>query len=339
MNNSRKIGVSGTGYYIPPNVVTSQKLSELSGLPVSFFEETYGIEHKSAADPSETPCSMAIKATNNALEKAELTGKDIDLIIYCAAGFYDYRFWTPAAVIQQAIGATEAFAFEIKNGCNAVNVALNYCRLVMEDNDECENAIVVCGEKMSDLIDFNSPTSKSIMFYADGASAAVISRQSSGLHLKSFFSKTVETLSEHQQYVPAGGTVYPAFKGPYDMKEYFIQVRSPEKLSKIFEDIYVPNYLQAIDVALSNCGKTRADIDILLTNQLKRKITQEILSELNLTYEHTYTTINKVGHIGAGDTLLCLAKCVEENRIKPGDTVVLASSANGFSWGATVLEG
>ena len=338
-NYQDRIGISGNGYYIPGNIVTTEQLARMSKLDEGFFQIQYGLKHKAVATCEETPSMMGIAAAEKAIDHAGINGEDLSLIIFCSAGFYDYSFWSPAAVVQNAVKAKNAFAFEIRNFCNVANVAIDYCVLKIRTDPEIEHALVVCSDKMSDMIDFTNETSKSIMFYADGAAAAVISRDSPRLKIKSFYSQTDAELSDHQQYIPVGGTVIPAYERAFKREECFIQVKNPVQLKKIFDEIYVPYYIRAIEEALKKDNKTKEDIDLLLTNQLRPKITSEILEELSLSEKQTFSTLSTVGHIGAADTLLCLAKCIEYNRIDSGDTVVLASSANGFSWGALVLEG
>ena len=112
----------------------------------------------------------------------------------------------------------------------------------------------------------------------------------------------------------------------------------PEGLDGIFSRTYLKNYLTVIHDALKNSGYMATDIDYLFMNQVKRSITDSLLGELGLRESQTIRTMKDYGHMGPIDTLFCLALAKEEGRITAGDLVVLAGSAIGFTWAATVLK-
>ncbi|MEM7714469.1 MAG: 3-oxoacyl-[acyl-carrier-protein] synthase III C-terminal domain-containing protein, partial [Cyanobacteria bacterium P01_A01_bin.68] len=80
------------------------------------------------------------------------------------------------------------------------------------------------------------------------------------------------------------------------------------------------------------------DVDFLFTNQVKKSLLKRILESLGLTKEQTFISLAENGHLGAVDTIFCLGKTLESNKIKSGNLVVLASSAAGFSWAALTVK-
>ena len=112
----------------------------------------------------------------------------------------------------------------------------------------------------------------------------------------------------------------------------------PAALDAIFSRTYLKNYITVIQDALKNSGYTIEDIDHIFMNQVKRSITDNLMRELGLQETLTLRTMKEYGHMGPVDTLFCLALAHEEGRINPGDLVVLAGSAIGFTWAATVLK-
>ncbi len=105
---NKSVGITSIGYYIPSGVLTSEEMAKLANLPVSVLTEKIGIQKKPIA-----ASDMGIKAALEAIEKAQIKASEIDIIAYCGAADYDYRFWSPAAKIQAEIGADNAFAFEV----------------------------------------------------------------------------------------------------------------------------------------------------------------------------------------------------------------------------------
>jgi 3-oxoacyl-[acyl-carrier-protein] synthase-3 len=102
--------------------------------------------------------------------------------------------------------------------------------------------------------------------------------------------------------------------------------------------VYLSNYAQVIQRAVEKSGFAMADIDFAILNQNFEKLILAILENMGWTREQTWWSLTENGHLGSVDVLYCLARAMEAGRIGPGSRVVLASSALGFSWAASVLQ-
>jgi 3-oxoacyl-[acyl-carrier-protein] synthase III len=331
------VGISGLGYFIPEGVLTSSELARLSGIPEAVFLEKIGIERKHIAGPDLHPAEMGARAARVAIENAGIDPCDLDLIVYCSLGYYDYRFWSPAAKIQDETGAKNAYSFELKNGCNGGNLGLNTCKELLLGDPRKQYALVVCSEKLSVSIDYRNIRSLSGFAFADGAVAAVLEKNYAGNSLLSYAGITDGSLSDRVR-IPYGGTrMLPSVNPPEDFSCYLC-VDDPEGLDRIFSDIYLRNYLSVINETLRKSGYSSRDIDQLFMNQVKKSLTHAILAGLDLAESRTIITMKEYGHMGSVDTLFGLAKAQAEGKICSGDLVVLAGSAIGFSWAATALK-
>jgi 3-oxoacyl-[acyl-carrier-protein] synthase III len=331
------VGISGMGYYIPDGIMTSHEMAIRSGIPEPVFLEKIGIERKHFAGPDLHPADMGVRAANNAIEDAGIDPGEIDILVYCGLGYYDYRFWSPAAKIQDKIGAKKAYSFEIRNGCNGGNLGLHTCKELLLGDPEKEYALVVCSEKLSMNINYRNPGSLSGFSFADGAAAAVLGKNHDHNRLLAYASVTDGSLVDHVK-IPHGGTRSPPTEKPPDEKDYCLCVDDPEGLDQIFSHIYLKNYLYIINEALRKSGYSSGDIDYLFMNQVKKSLTQNIMAGLGLDLSRTMITMKLYGHMGSVDTLFALARAREEMWVRPGNLVVLAGSAIGFTWAGTVLK-
>lgn len=331
------VGISGMGYYIPDGILTSHEMATRSGIPEPVFLEKIGIERKHIAGPDLHPADMGVRAANNAIEDAGIDPGEIDILVYCGLGYYDYRFWSPAAKIQDKIGAKKAYSFEIRNGCNGGNLGLHTCKELLLGDPEKEYALVVCSEKLSMNINYGNPGSLSGFSFADGAAAAVLEKNHEHNRLLAYASITDGSLVDHVK-IPHGGTRSPPNENPPDEKDYCLCVDNPEGLDQIFSHIYLKNYLYIINEALRKSGYSSGDIDYLFMNQVKKSLTQNIMAGLGLDLSRTMITMKVYGHMGSVDTLFALARAREEMWVRPGNLVVLAGSAIGFTWAGTVLK-
>lgn len=174
MNTEKEtVGIASLGYYVPSGILTSEEMSQLSNIPVSVFTEKIGMEKKHIAALDEHPSDMGLKAAHNAIEQLGIAPEEINIIAYCGAGHYDYRFWSPSAKIQHKIGAKNAFAFEVKNFCNGGNLGIHICSNMLLSNPNACYALVVCSDKLSSIINYSDPNSLSSFILADGAVAAI----------------------------------------------------------------------------------------------------------------------------------------------------------------------
>ncbi|MGR9117103.1 MAG: 3-oxoacyl-[acyl-carrier-protein] synthase III C-terminal domain-containing protein [Gammaproteobacteria bacterium] len=332
--NTPSVGIKSLGYYLPEQVMTSHDMAQLSGIPASVFVEKIGINQKPIAGADEHPGEMGIKAAIDAIEKAGIPPSAIDLIAYCGAGDYDYRFWSPAAKIQGEIGANGAFAFEVRNFCNGANLGIHICRNMLLADASYRYALVVCSDKLSPLLNYSDPACLSTFIMADGAAAVVLEKGEQSNRILAYHGITDGSLADFLK-IPGGGTrALNTVPGCNNL----LNVENPQELDRIFSELYLKNYQLAVKTSLEKSGYGLADVHMLLTNQVKKSLALQILTALGLKEDQTLLTLPEMGHLGPMDTLLGLAKSLEQDKIAPGDIVVLASSAAGFSWAALTLQ-
>lgn len=333
---SETVGIASIGCYIPMGVITSSEMARLSGIPLQVFIDKIGMEQKHIAANDEHPSEMGIRAAREAIRKADIDADDIGIIAYCGAGFYDYRVWSPAARIQDAVGAGNSYAFEVKNGCNGGNLGMNICKNLLLGDPDKKYALVVCSEKLSVNIDYTDPNSLSLFMMGDGAAAAVLKKGEVTNRLLSYASLTDGSTVDCVK-VPMGGTRIPYDPGN-DRRMGYVCVDDPAGLDRILSQTYLNNYLKVISEAVEKSGYTLEDIDILFTNQVKRSLLKDILQSVNLTEDRTMISIKEYGHMGTVDSLFNLSRAIDQGRLNPGSLAVLASSGAGFTWAAMALE-
>lgn len=331
------VGIASVGYYLPSGVLTSEEMAKLSNLPEMVFTEKIGINKKPIAAKDEHPSDMGIKAALKAIDNAEITAKEINLIAYCGAGDYDYRFWSPAAKIQGEIGAENAFAFEVKNFCNSGNLGIHLCRNMLLADDELTYALIICSDKLSVLLDYTDLDCLSTFIFADGSAAAILKKGEISNQILSYHAITNGKMADYLK-VPLAGTKFPLENTEIDKELSYLKVANPKELDNILSDVYLENYQKVIHKSLAKSGYSIDNVDFLFTNQVKKSLLQRILESLGLSNEQTFISLPENGHLGAVDTIFCLGKTLDSNKIKPGNLVVLASSAAGFSWAALTVK-
>lgn len=331
------VGIASLNYYIPSGRITSEEIAKKSSIPEWVFTQKIGIRRKPIAARDEHPTEMGLKAALGAIEKAKIKPQELNIIIYCGAGDYDYRFWSPAAKIQGLIGAENAFAFEVRNFCNSGNLGLHLCRNMLLADLEMSYGLVICSDKLSSLLNYNDSDAVSTFIMADGAVAAILKKGETSNKILAYHAITDGKLADYLK-IPLGGTQFPLNSSDIAPELHYLKVSNPRQLDTTLSDIYLENYQRVIKKTLAKSNFFLKDLDFLFTNQVKKSLSHKILSALELKEEQTYISLPEYGHLGAVDTLFCLAKTLENEQINSDELVVLASSAAGFSWAAIIVK-
>ncbi len=199
----KTIGIAAISYYLPSGVMTSEAIAKLANIPPWILTEKIGMEQKTIAAENEHPSDMGTKAAMEVIKKADIQPEEIDIIAYCGVGDYDYRFWSPAAKIQAAIGAKNAHAFEIRNFCNSGNLGIHLCRNMLLADSSLKYALIVCSDKLSQLVNYSDKNTNSLLFFADGAAAALLKKGESSNKIMSYHGITDGKLADFVR-VPLG---------------------------------------------------------------------------------------------------------------------------------------
>ncbi len=332
------VGIAAIGCYIPKNTILSEEIAQKAGIPPHVLTEKIGMRKKPVADSVEQPSAMALAAAGAALEKAHIAPDDLGLIIYCGSTPQDYLLWSASAKLQHSLQAKNAFAFELTNACNGLNIGMKVAHDMLLQDPNLRYALVASADKYSPFIDYTDPENISVFHMADAAAAVVLRRDEPTNGIASYFQMTDGSYADYVK-IKHGGTMHPySGAGGETPERQLFFAENPKELSNILTRVYHDNYVAAIRRALEQCGRSVEDVDFLFTNQVKASTMASILESLGIPPAKTFRSLENYGHMGTVDTLFALSLFLEAGGIPPGSLVVLASSGIGFSWAAMVLQ-
>jgi 3-oxoacyl-[acyl-carrier-protein] synthase-3 len=318
--------ITGTGSYLPPRKLSNADLvAELAatGLETSddWIVERTGIRARHFVADGIFSSDLAFEAAKNALQAANRSAQDVDLIIV-ATSTPDMVFPSTACILQNKLGANGGIAFDLQAVCTGFVYALSVADSMIKSG-AANCALVVGAEVFSRILDFKDRTT--CVLFGDGAGAVVLEASdtpgilASDLHADG---KHVGILC-----VPghvAGGAVSgdPVLK--MDGQAVF-------KLAVgVLED--------AARAALSKAGKTESDIDWMIPHQANIRIMQSTAKKLKLPMDKVIVTVDQHGNTSAASIPLALDYGVRSGKIKPGQTLLLEGVGGGFTWGAVILN-
>jgi 3-oxoacyl-[acyl-carrier-protein] synthase-3 len=169
--------ITSVGHYLPEDRLTNVDLEKLVDTNDEWIRTRTGIkERRILKDPEKATSYMAAKAANEALETAGLSPEQVDVIIV-ATVTPDYIFPSTACLVQEAIGATNAFAFDLSAACSGFIYALTTGATFVESG-RYKNVLVIGADKMSSIIDYTDRTT--CILFGDGAGAVLLQPSTDG---------------------------------------------------------------------------------------------------------------------------------------------------------------
>jgi 3-oxoacyl-[acyl-carrier-protein] synthase-3 len=120
----RSVGIVATGFYVPKKVLTNFDLEKMIDTTDKWIRTRTGVRERRIADDNEATSDLAIEAARRALEDAQVSPQEIDLIIVATLS-PDYLFPSTSCLVQDKLGIKDAWAFDIEAACSGFIYALS----------------------------------------------------------------------------------------------------------------------------------------------------------------------------------------------------------------------
>ncbi|MDP6133868.1 MAG: beta-ketoacyl-ACP synthase III [Candidatus Marinimicrobia bacterium] len=325
--------ISGTGFYLPPRIVTNDELSTYMDTSDEWIQERTGIKERHYVEKGEGPSDIAIPATKQALNAAGLKVSDIDFIIF-ATSTPDFYAPGSGCLLQEKMGFNEIGALDIRVQCSGfiygLSIAEQYIR-----TGTFKNILLIGAEVQSTAMDLTNAGRDTAIIFGDGAGAAIISAtdEDRGV-LSTHMHSEGKYLKELWLESPASNAGYPRInREALDEGKQFLKMNGKE----VFRHA-VTRFPEVINEALEANNLTSENIDLLIPHQANLRITQMVQKRLSLRNEQVFSNIHKYGNTTAATIPIALAEAFNEGKIKDGDLLVLASFGSGFTWASAIMK-
>ena len=307
--------IVGTGSYLPPRIITNSELENSLDTTDEWITSRTGIKERRIVENQNT-CDLALEASINALEMAELKASEIDLIIL-ATTTPDKIFPATATTLQDRIGAS-CPAFDLQAVCAGFVFALTTAQQYIE-NGVAKNILVVGSETMSKIVDWNDRSTA--VLFGDGAGAVIVSKDNTtGIKHAKLCSdgKYLSSLHVNNNGINETGTI--------EMMGNEVYRIAVNRLSDLAEE------------TLKDCNMTPNDLAWMIPHQANIRIISAVAKRIKLPMSKVILTIEKHGNTSAASIPLALDVAVRDGRIKKGDNLLFEGIGGGFSWGSLLVE-
>jgi len=315
--------IAGCGGYLPERVVTNEELAARLDTSDAWIRQRTGIGERRIAADGELTSDLAFGASRNALERAGMSGSDIDLIVLATAT-PDETFPSTAVKLQARLGMKRGAAFDVQAVCSgfifALAVADNALRL-----GQARTALVVGAETFSRILDWQDRST--CVLFGDGAGAIVLNATPGGPSARGVLSTHLHSDGRlHDILYVDGG---PSSTG----RAGFLRMEGREVFRQAIEHLS-----DVVGEALAANGLGPGDIDWLVPHQANTRIIDAVGRRLGLAAERTIVTIERHANTSAASIPLALDAAVADGRIRPGHLVLMEAMGGGLTWGASVVR-
>ncbi len=319
----RRAVLTGTGAYLPEHIVTNAEMAQRVDTSDDWITERTGIRQRHFSAPHETASFMGAAAGREALAAAGLNPEALGAIIV-GTSTPDNAFPSTAVHIQAALGAKNAFGFDLSAACSGFIYGLSVADAMIRAG-QVESVLVIGSEVYSRILNFEDRGT--CVLFGDGAGAVLLEARNvakSGPGLLSTHLHADGTLADIL-YVD-GAVGRPEMTGHLVMhgKEVFRHA--------------VTLLSGAVSEALETNGLSAADIDWLVPHQANKRIIDGVGKKLGLPPERVVVTVDQHANTSAASIPLALALAVRDGRIKPGQLVLLEALGGGLTWGSALLR-
>ena len=322
------IALRGTGSCLPVRAMPNAEFARTLDTSDEWIQSRTGIRERRIAGPGETTASMGLAAARQALERADLSPHDLDLIV-CATVTPEMLFPSTACFIQAGLGCRPIAAFDVLAACSGFVYALAVGSQFIRTGTY-RNVLVLGSETLSRIVDYTDRGT--CILFGDGAGAAVLSAtREPGRGLR-YFRLYADGSHPELLCLPGGGSRYPTSAQTLAEKMHVIKLNGREVYK-----FAVTRFQELIQEALADCRLTADDIALVIPHQVNQRIIDSAVRHMAFPPEKVMGNLDRYGNTSAASVPIALDEAMRTGRLRPGDNVLLVAFGGGFTWASAVL--
>ncbi|MDR3405227.1 MAG: ketoacyl-ACP synthase III [Chthoniobacter sp.] len=326
--SKRTVSIIGTGSYLPERVLTNGELEKLVETSDDWIVSRTGISERRIAAEGEHTSDLAAKAALSALENADITAEEIDLILV-ATVTPDMFFPSTACFVQAKIGAKNAACFDVSAACSGFLYAIEIAQQFITSHTY-DTILVIGADKLSSIIDWTDRNT--CVLFGDGAGAAVLRHRGGGHGVISTFMASDGGLSDIL-YIPGGGSRFPITKENADSRLNCIKMNGKETYKQA-----ITSMLDAANKVLADANLDPEDLACVIPHQANLRIIEAIADRMKLPIERFVVNLDRYGNTSAAAVAIALDEANRTGRMKVGDYVLLVVFGGGLTWASSVIQ-
>jgi 3-oxoacyl-[acyl-carrier-protein] synthase III len=325
--NKIRAAITGVGGYVPDYILTNKELETMVETSDEWITSRTGIKERRILKGENQGVSvMGIAAVNELLAKTKTDPKEIDCIIF-ATVTADMTFPATANIVATAVGATNAFSYDMGAACSGFIFALTTGASYIQSG-MYKKVIVIGGDKMSSILDYTDRTT--CIIFGDGAGCVLLEPTTEEVGVMDAILKS-DGAGESYLHMKAGGSRIPASHESVESRQHYVF----QEGAAVFK-FAVTNMADVSAQLAERNNLTRENIQWLVPHQANKRIIDATANRVGISEDKVMMNIERYGNTTAGTIPLLLWDY--EKKLNKGDNLILAAFGGGFTWGAVYIK-
>jgi 3-oxoacyl-[acyl-carrier-protein] synthase III len=322
-----RAAITGVGGYVPDYILSNKELETMVDTSDEWITSRTGIRERRILKGENKGVSvLGIEAVKDLLSKKNVDPKEIDVIIF-ATVTADMTFPATANIVATAVGAVNAFSFDMSAACSGFIYALATGASFIESG-RYKKVIVIGGDKMSSIIDYTDRTT--CIIFGDGAGCVLLEPTTEELGIMDSILKS-DGAGESYLHMKAGGSRMPASHETVDKRQHYVY----QEGSAVFK--FAVYNMADVSAQIVERNKLKSeDIAWLIPHQANKRIIDATANRVGITEDKVMMNIERYGNTTAGTIPLLFWDY--EKQLHKGDNLILAAFGGGFTWGAMYIR-
>ena len=323
-----RAAIIAVGTYVPDRVLTNAELSQRLDTSDEWIVTRTGIRERRIGAPGETTSMMGAEAVRRLMDGRGLRPEDIDAIIV-ATVTPDMLFPATACLIQDQLGLTRAWGFDLSAACSGFLYALTTGAQLVASGVH-QRVVVVGADLMSSIIDPLDRTTA--VLFGDGAGAALLEGAEADYGILDFYHR-VDGSGRNDLLMPAGGSLLPPSIATVTARQHFLKQNG----RAVFK-FAVTTMVESVQMILSRNGLKPSDLAMVIPHQANQRILDATAERLGLPHERVASVLSRYGNTTGATLPLALDEVIKGGKIARGDLVVFTAVGAGLTSGATLVR-
>jgi 3-oxoacyl-[acyl-carrier-protein] synthase-3 len=325
---ARYAHIVGWGMSLPKRVMTNDDWAQLVDTSDEWIRTRTGISERRIAGDEETTLTLSLEAAQRALDVANLSPSQLDLIIV-ATLTPEYVIPATACLVQDKLGAVKAGAFDLEAGCSGFIYGLALAADSIRAGSS-QHILVIGAETLSRIIDWTDR--ETCVLFGDGAGAAVVSgSQMPGGILSSALGS--DGSGGDHLIIPGGGSRFPPSQMTIDQGLHYVRMNGREVFRFASRTMD-----KAARLVCEKANVPLDDVKLFVPHQANIRIIKSAARSLKLEDERVVTNLDRYGNTSAASIPIALCEAIADGRVHREDYVVLVGFGAGLTWGAIALQ-
>jgi 3-oxoacyl-[acyl-carrier-protein] synthase III len=321
--------ITAVAGYVPPRTVTNADLEKRVDTNDEWIRSRTGIRERHYADPGVASSHLGTEAAKKLLAEKNINPEEIDLIIV-ATVTPDMFFPATACLIQDRLGAKNAWGFDLSAACSGFAYALTVGAQFVASGAH-KKVLVIGSDVMTSILDFTDRAT--CVLFGDGAGAVLLEPAQSDAEGILDFTHDIDGSGGQCLYMPGGGSLNPATKETVEQRLHYVH----QEGQHVFK-YAVRRMCELSTKLLERNGYTSKDLALVVPHQANLRIIRAMQERLGIEDSKVMVNIDRYGNTTAGTIPLGLMDALSEKRLKKGDLVLLVAVGAGYTSGSVLLR-